>query len=65
MTFFDSDISLFGSWICVIILLSGQILRVELDDEKNIYLKYFLRTIIFLQFTLFLKYNLDLYYQTG
>ena len=65
MTFINPDISLFGSWICVIILLSGQILRVELDEEKNIYVKYFLRTLIFLQFMIFLKYNLDLYFQTG
>ena len=41
MTFFDSDISLFGNWICVIILLVGQILRVELDEEKNIMLNIF------------------------
>ena len=65
MTFINPDMNLFNNWICVIILLLGQILRVELDEEKNIYVKYFLRTLIFLQFMIFLKYNLDLYFQTG
>ena len=59
MTFFNPHMSLFSSWICIIILLVGQILKVELDYEKNIYLKYFMRMLIFIQFMIFLKFNID------
>ena len=41
------------------ILILGQIIRVEIDDEKPKIVKYFCRIIIFFQLLIFLKFNID------
>ena len=61
MTFFNNQTGYFTSWFYVLVLLAGQTLRVEYDEDYNIYVKCFLRALIVLQLLIFIKYNMELY----
>lgn len=58
MSFFGEHVGYYASWFYIIVLLTGQFMYINLDDERHIIAKYILSMGILFQFLIFLKYTL-------